>query len=98
MVGEEEDDGDPAGGMKLSEWWEEEEEEGAELVGGDVGGAAAVAGGLGPLDVQVEKLHLWEGIGWLGEGGARVEQTAGGLTLLPVSWDRYGFSSSPITA
>ncbi len=30
-----------------------------ELVGGDVGGAAAVAGGgLGPLDVQVEQLHL----------------------------------------
>ncbi len=35
-----------------SEWWE--------LVGGDVGGAAAVAGGgLGSLDVQVEQLHLW---------------------------------------
>lgn len=33
-----------------------------ELVGGDVRGAAAVAGGgLGPLDVQVEQLHLWEG-------------------------------------
>lgn len=33
-----------------------------ELVGGDVGGAAAVAGGgLGPLDVQVEQLHLQEG-------------------------------------
>lgn len=31
----------------------------AGLVGGDVGGAAAVAGGgLGPLDVQVEQLHL----------------------------------------
>lgn len=30
-----------------------------ELVGGDVGGAAAVAGGsLSPLDVQVEQLHL----------------------------------------
>lgn len=30
-----------------------------ELVRGDVGGAAAVAGGgLGPLDVQVEQLHL----------------------------------------
>lgn len=29
------------------------------LVGRDVGGAAAVAGGgLGPLDVQVEQLHL----------------------------------------
>lgn len=94
MEGEEEDDGDPAGGMKWCEWWEEEEEkgegegEGAELVGGDVGGAAAVAGGLGPLDVQVEKLHLWEGIGWLGEGGDRVEQTAGGPTLLPVNWDK----------
>lgn len=33
---------------------------GAELVGGDVRGAAAVAGGLGPLDVQVEQLHLSE--------------------------------------
>lgn len=33
-----------------------------ELVGGDVGGAAAVAGGgLGPLDVEVQQLHLWEG-------------------------------------
>lgn len=32
-----------------------------ELVGGDVGGAAAVAGGLGSLDVQVEQLHLSEG-------------------------------------
>lgn len=32
------------------------------LVGGDVGGAAAVAGGgLGSLDVEVEQLHLSEG-------------------------------------
>lgn len=32
------------------------------LVGGDVGGAAAVArGGLRPLDVQVEQLHLQKG-------------------------------------
>ena len=31
-------------------------------VGRDVGGAAAVAGGgLSPLDVQVEQLHLLEG-------------------------------------
>lgn len=34
---------------------------GAGLVGGDVRGAAAVAGGLGSLDVQVEQLHLSEG-------------------------------------
>ena len=33
-----------------------------ELVGGDVGGAAAVAGGgLSSLDVQVQQLHLQEG-------------------------------------
>lgn len=37
------------------------DERGAELVGGDVRGAAAVAGGLGSLDVQVEQLHLSEG-------------------------------------
>lgn len=35
---------------------------GGGLVGGDVGGAAAVAGGgLGPLDVEVEQLHLAAG-------------------------------------
>lgn len=42
------------------------------LVGGDVGGAAAVAGGgLGPLDVQVEQLHL--------SGGRQKEETVAGL-------------------
>lgn len=37
-------------------------ESGARLIGGDIGGAAAVAGrGLGPLDVQVKQLHLLGG-------------------------------------
>lgn len=31
------------------------------------------------------------------EGPDQVKQTGSGPTLLPVSWDRYGFSSSPIT-
>lgn len=44
---------------------------GGGLVGGDVGGAAAVAGGgLGPLDVEVEQLHL---------SGRWEEETAAGL-------------------
>lgn len=46
-------------------------ESGGGLVGGDVGGAAAVAGGgLGPLDVEVEQLHL---------SGRWEEETAAGL-------------------
>lgn len=44
---------------------------GGGLVGGDVGGAAAGAGGgLGPLDVEVEQLHL---------SGRWEEETAAGL-------------------
>lgn len=66
-----------------------------ELVGGDVGGAAAVAGGgLSSLDVQVEQLHLEEGNS-MGVRGLHpnynqrfklsTAQTGNEFTLLPVS-------------
>lgn len=52
-----------ADGLKMRE---EKKREGKQVsVGGDVRGAAAVARGLGPLDVQVEQLHLSEGNSWL---------------------------------
>lgn len=52
-----------ADGLKTRE---EKKREGKQVsVGGDVRGAAAVARGLGPLDVQVEQLHLSEGNSWL---------------------------------
>ena len=50
------------------------------LVGGDVRGAAAVAGGgLRPLDVQVEQLHLQEGNSTVLTGLVKPIHCAGGL-------------------
>lgn len=58
-------------------------------VGGDVGGAAAVAGGgLRPLDVKVEELHLQKERTAVREGDSnhgKVAARAGRGTLLPVS-------------
>lgn len=57
---------------------------GGGLVGGDVGGAAAVAGGgLGPLDVEVEQLHLSGR--WEEETAAGLEEESSALLARPPS-------------
>lgn len=92
------DDGDSAGGMK----WNERRGGGGGGGGGVsrrrcrrsccccwrsgpswcTGWAASSVGGKQPVQVKLEPPG---------------KQAGRGLTLLPVSWDRYGFSSSPIT-
>lgn len=66
---------------------------GGGLVGGDVRGAAAVAGGrLGPLDVEVEQLHL-SGRRDTGDTGVGLEEESPQLALpqAPAT-----FSSQPL--